>query len=90
MHFSPLPQKLHPLHIILDIDTTYASHIHGYKWTNILALDSKLENTTKPDASKSDSIPCLMIVHMSPHKQYVKMHLQITTYSKNTYFIPRY
>jgi hypothetical protein len=69
MHFSPLPQKLHTLHITLYIDINYASLINGYKLTNILALVSKLSNITKPDASKSNSLACLMNVHLSRHKQ---------------------
>ena len=89
MHFSPLPQKLHTLLIIFHIDINYVSLINGYKLTNTLALESKLSNITKPEASKSNSMACLMDVHLSQHKQYVKMQIQTTTYSKNIYFIPR-
>jgi hypothetical protein len=89
MHLSPLPQKLHTLHIIHYIDINYASLISGYKLTNTLALKSKLRNITKPDTSKSNSMVRLMNVHLSQHKQYVKMQIQSTTYSKNTNFIPR-
>jgi len=54
--------KVHTPHIKLYTDINYASLINGYKLTNILALESKLDNITKPDASKSYSMACLMNV----------------------------